>query len=132
MRSRLRTLQHAWPSLPSLVAATRPFFRPAARPAAQPSNPLIHRFGMALTVRVASSPNGNVAAGHADTRREDITRAAGILCRGEAGRVRRSESNPSTVPFPGLYTKLAVDVRQRVDIVVSGYATNMWPGDARS
>src|SRR4029453_5789703 len=67
------------------------------------AKPLTVGFGMALTRGLA--PNGKAA----------------LLGRPVESASYDDQSNPSTVP--GLYTKL-MDV-DKVDIVVSGYATNM-------
>ena len=74
---------------------------------------------MALTGGLA--PNGKAALLAMQIAEEDINARGGILGRPVKLVYYDDQSNPSTVP--GLYTKL-LDV-DKVDIVVSGYATNM-------
>ena len=74
---------------------------------------------MALTGGLA--PNGKAALLAMQIAAEDINAKGGILGRPVKLVYYDDQSNPSTVP--GLYTKL-MDV-DKVDIVVSGYATNM-------
>ena len=83
------------------------------------AKPLTIGFGMALTGGLA--PNGKAALLAMQIAEEDINARGGILGRPVKLIYYDDQSNPSTVP--GLYTKLMeVD---KVDIVVSGYATNM-------
>ncbi|WP_422002771.1 amino acid ABC transporter substrate-binding protein [Reyranella sp.] len=81
--------------------------------------PLTIGFGMALTGGLA--PNGKAALLAMQIAAEDINAKGGLLGRPVKLVYYDDQSNPSTVP--GLYTKL-LDV-DKVDIVVSGYATNM-------
>lgn len=81
--------------------------------------PLTIGFGMALTGGLA--PNGKAALLAMQIAEEDINARGGLLGRPVKLVYYDDQSNPSTVP--GLYTKL-LDV-DKVDIVVSGYATNM-------
>ena len=74
---------------------------------------------MALTGGLA--PNGKAALLAMQIAEEDINAKGGLLGRPVKLVYYDDQSNPSTVP--GLYTKL-LDV-DKVDIVVSGYATNM-------
>jgi branched-chain amino acid transport system substrate-binding protein len=83
------------------------------------AKPLTVGFGMALTGGLA--PNGKAALLAMQIAEEDINARGGILGRPVKLVYYDDQSNPSTVP--GLYTKL-LDV-DKVDIVVSGYATNM-------
>ena len=83
------------------------------------AKPLTIGFGMALTGGLA--PNGKAALLAMQIAEEDINARGGILGRPVKLIYYDDQSNPSTVP--GLYTKL-LDV-DKVDIVVSGYATNM-------
>jgi len=83
------------------------------------AKPLTIGFGMALTGGLA--PNGKAALLAMQIAEEDINARGGILGRPVKLVYYDDQSNPSTVP--GLYTKL-LDV-DKVDIVVSGYATNM-------
>src|SRR5260370_3081262 len=76
-------------------------------------------FGMGLTGGLA--PNGKGALLAMQIAEEDINARGGLLGRPVKLIYYDDQSNPSTVP--GLYTKL-LDV-DKVDIVVSGYATNM-------
>jgi branched-chain amino acid transport system substrate-binding protein len=90
----------------------------AARAKAQ-AKPLTIGFGMALTGGLA--PNGKAALLAMQIAEADINARGGLLGRPVKLVYYDDQSNPSTVP--GLYTKL-MDV-DKVDIVVSGYATNM-------
>jgi len=90
-----------------------------AGPAAAQAKPLTIGFGMALTGGLA--PNGKAALLAMQIAEEDINARGGLLGRPVKLVYYDDQSNPSTVP--GLYTKL-LDV-DKVDIVVSGYATNM-------
>ncbi len=83
------------------------------------AKPLTIGFGMALTGGLA--PNGKAALLAMQIAEEDINAKGGLLGRPVKLVYYDDQSNPSTVP--GLYTKL-LDV-DKVDIVVSGYATNM-------
>ena len=83
------------------------------------AKPLTIGFGMALTGGLA--PNGKAALLAMQIAEEDINAKGGMLGRPVKLVYYDDQSNPSTVP--GLYTKL-LDV-DKVDIVVSGYATNM-------
>jgi len=83
------------------------------------AKPLTIGFGMALTGGLA--PNGKAALLAMQIWEQDINAKGGLLGRPVKLVFYDDQSNPSTVP--GLYTKL-LDV-DKVDIVVSGYATNM-------
>lgn len=83
------------------------------------AKPLTIGFGMALTGGLA--PNGKAALLAMQIAEEDINARGGLLGRPVKLIYYDDQSNPSTVP--GLYTKL-LDV-DKVDIIVSGYATNM-------
>jgi len=83
------------------------------------AKPLTIGFGMALTGGLA--PNGKGALLAMQIAEEDINARGGLLGRPVKLVYYDDQSNPSTVP--GLYTKL-MDV-DKVDVVVSGYATNM-------
>ena len=83
------------------------------------AKPLTIGFGMALTGGLA--PNGKAALLAMQIWEEDINAKGGLLGRPVKLVYYDDQSNPSTVP--GLYTKL-MDV-DKVDIMVSGYATNM-------
>src|SRR5882762_2490519 len=91
----------------------------AAMPAARAENPITIGFGMALTGGLA--PNGKAALLAMQIWEQDINAKGGLLGRPVKLVFYDDQSNPSTVP--GLYTKL-LDV-DKVDIVVSGYVTNM-------
>jgi branched-chain amino acid transport system substrate-binding protein len=92
----------------------------AATPAfAQGAAPIKIGFGMALTGPLAV--NGNQALLGATIWAEEINAKGGLLGRQVQLIHYDDQSNPSNVP--GIYTKLLeVD---KVDLVVSGYATNM-------
>jgi branched-chain amino acid transport system substrate-binding protein len=98
------------------VAGAATGFAGSARAQAKP---LTIGFGMALTGGLA--PNGKAALLAMQIAEEDINARGGILGRPVKLVYYDDQSNPSTVP--GLYTKL-MDV-DKVDVVVSGYATNM-------
>jgi branched-chain amino acid transport system substrate-binding protein len=100
----------------ALLAATITF---AAAPAGRAAEPITIGFGMALTGGLA--PNGRSALLAMQIWEEEVNTKGGLLGRPVKLVYYDDQSNPSTVP--GLYTKL-LDV-DKVDIVVSGYATNM-------
>jgi branched-chain amino acid transport system substrate-binding protein len=83
------------------------------------AKPLTIGFGMALTGGLA--PNGKAALLAMQIAAEDLNAKGGVLGRPVKLVYYDDQSNPSTIP--GLYTKL-LDV-DKVDVVVSGYATNM-------
>lgn len=83
------------------------------------AKPITIGFGMALTGGLA--PNGKAALLAMQIATEEINAKGGILGRPVKLVFYDDQSNPSSIP--GLYTKL-IDV-DKVDIVVSGYATNM-------
>jgi branched-chain amino acid transport system substrate-binding protein len=92
----------------------------AAAPAfAQSSEPIKIGFGMALTGPL--SPNGQQALLGATIWSEEINAKGGLLGRQVQLIHYDDQSSPATIP--GIYTKL-LDV-DKVDLVVSGYATNM-------
>jgi branched-chain amino acid transport system substrate-binding protein len=86
---------------------------------AQGAAPIKIGFGMALTGPLAV--NGQQALLGAQIWQEEINAKGGLLGRPVELIHYDDQSNPSTVP--GIYTKL-LDV-DKVDLVVSGYATNM-------
>jgi branched-chain amino acid transport system substrate-binding protein len=88
-------------------------------PAARAADPIKIGFGMAQTGPLAA--NGKSALLAMQIWRDDINAKGGLLGRPVEFVVYDDQSNPSTVP--GIYTKL-LDV-DKVDLVVSGYATNM-------
>jgi branched-chain amino acid transport system substrate-binding protein len=96
---------------PALGTTTRAF--------AQGAGPIKIGFGMALTGPLAV--NGQQALLGAQIWQEEINARGGLLGRQIQIVYYDDQSNPSTIP--GLYTKL-LDV-DKVDIVMSGYATNM-------
>jgi len=87
--------------------------------AAQNSPPIKIGFSMALTGPLAA--NGKQALLGAKIWQEEINAKGGLLGRQVELINYDDQSNPATVP--GIYTKL-LDV-DKVDLVVSGYATNM-------
>jgi branched-chain amino acid transport system substrate-binding protein len=95
-----------------LVAATAPA-------AAQSGEPITIGFSMALTGPLAA--NGKQALLGAKIWEEETNAKGGLLGRPVKLVYYDDQSNPATVP--GIYTKL-LDV-DKVDLVVSGYATNM-------
>ena len=100
----------------ALLAAT---IAVSAAPAAKAADPITIGLGMALTGGLA--PNGKSALLAMQIWEEDINAKGGLLGRPVKLIYYDDQSNPSTVP--GIYTKL-LDV-DKVDLVVSGYATNM-------
>ena len=97
------------------MPATVTFFSAAS----QAQEPIKIGFGMALTGPLAA--NGKSALLGMKIWEEDINAKGGLLGRPVKLVYYDDQSNPSTVP--GLYTKL-LDV-DKVDLIVSGYATNM-------
>jgi len=91
----------------------------AAPASAQSGEPIKIGFSMALTGPLAS--NGKQALLGAKIWEEEINARGGLLGRPVKLINYDDQSNPATVP--GIYTKL-LDV-DKVDLVVSGYATNM-------
>ena len=87
--------------------------------ASHAADPITIGFGMALTGGLA--PNGKAALLAMQIWEEEINAKGGLLGRPVKLVYYDDQSNPATVP--GIYTKL-LDV-DKVDIVVSGYATNM-------
>jgi branched-chain amino acid transport system substrate-binding protein len=90
-----------------------------ATPAAHAADPITIGFGMALTGGLA--PNGKAALLAMQIWEEDPNAKGGLLGRPVKLVYYDDQSNPATVP--GIYTKL-LDV-DKVDLVISGYATNM-------
>jgi branched-chain amino acid transport system substrate-binding protein len=104
----------------ALLAATVLLAGPPAARAADPAvAPVTIGFGMALTGGLA--PNGKAALLAMQIWEEEINTKGGLLRRPVKLVYYDDQSNPATVP--GIYTKL-LDV-DKVDLVVSGYATNM-------
>jgi branched-chain amino acid transport system substrate-binding protein len=91
----------------------------AAAPAARAADPITIGFGMALTGGLA--PNGKAALLAMQIWEEEVNAKGGLLGRPVKLVYYDDQSNPATVP--GIYTKL-LDV-DKVDLVISGYATNM-------
>ncbi len=100
----------------ALLAATVLF---AGAQAARAADPITIGFGMALTGGLA--PNGKAALLAMQIWEEEINSKGGLLGRPVKLIFYDDQSNPATVP--GIYTKL-LDV-DKVDLVISGYATNM-------
>ena len=98
------------------LLATAAFLTPAG---AQSGEPIKIGFGMALTGPLAA--NGKQALLGMKIWEEEINAKGGLLGRPVKLQYYDDQSNPTTVP--GIYTKL-LDV-DKVDLVVSGYATNM-------
>ncbi len=110
-------------SMKSLALAAAGAFAltaPAATPAtAQSGQPITIGFGMALTGPLAA--NGKQTLLGMKIWEEETNAKGGLLGRPVKLVFYDDQSNPSTVP--GIYTKL-LDV-DKVNLVVSGYATNM-------
>src|SRR6478736_6693324 len=90
-----------------------------ATPAIAQNKPFTIGFSMSLTGPLA--PNGKAALLASQIWESDINGKGGLLGRPVKLVYYDDQSNPSTVP--GIYTKL-LDV-DKVNLVVSGYATNM-------
>jgi len=88
-------------------------------PATRAAEPITIGFGMALTGGLA--PNGKAALLAMQIWEEEVNAKGGLLGRPVKLVFYDDQSNPATVP--GIYTKL-LDV-DKVDLVISGYATNM-------
>jgi branched-chain amino acid transport system substrate-binding protein len=86
---------------------------------ARAADPIRIGFGMAQTGPLAA--NGKSALLAMEIWRDDANAKGGLLGRPIEYVTYDDQSNPSTVP--GIYTKL-LDV-DKVDLVISGYATNM-------
>ena len=95
-----------------IVASTTPFV-------ARAQNPIKIGFGMALTGGL--SANGKPALLAMQIWKDDVNKKGGLLGRQVELVFYDDQTNPSTVP--GIYTKL-LDV-DKVDLVVSGYGTNL-------
>jgi branched-chain amino acid transport system substrate-binding protein len=90
-----------------------------APPLARAAEPIKIGFGMALTGALAG--NGKAALIAMEIWREDVNKAGGLLGRQVEFVYYDDQTNPAVVP--GIYTKLlTVD---KVDLVVSGYGTNV-------
>ena len=103
----------------ALLSAAAALTLALATPARADDKPITIGFGMALTGGLA--PNGKAALLAMQIWEQNINAHGGLLGRPVKLVYYDDQSNPSTVP--GLYTKL-LDV-DHVDLVVSGYATNM-------
>src|SRR6476661_11141597 len=90
-----------------------------ASPAIAQNKPFTIGFTMNLTGPLA--PNGKAALLASQIWESDINAKGGLLGRPVKLVFYDDQSNPATIP--GIYTKL-LDV-DKVDLVVSGYATNM-------
>src|SRR5262245_37369135 len=86
---------------------------------AQSGKPIRIGFGMALTGGLAGNGQGALLA--MQIWRDDVNKAGGLLGRPVELVYYDDQTNPATVP--GIYTKL-LDV-DKVDLVVSGYGTNL-------
>ncbi|HVC59366.1 MAG TPA: amino acid ABC transporter substrate-binding protein [Acetobacteraceae bacterium] len=103
----------------ALLSAAAAITLAFATPAQADKKPITIGFGMALTGGLA--PNGKAALLAMQIWEQNINAHGGLLGRPVKLVYYDDQSNPSTVP--GIYTKL-LDV-DHVDLVVSGYATNM-------
>jgi branched-chain amino acid transport system substrate-binding protein len=100
----------------ALLAASFLF---AAAPTSRAADPITIGFGMALTGGLA--PNGKAALLAMQIWEQEINAKGGLLGRPVKLVYYDDQSNPSTIP--GIYTKL-LDV-DKVDLIISGYGTNM-------
>ena len=119
-----RLTRKTWPAavlaagvLLTSAATARAADPPAASPTSQ--NPITIGFGMALTGGLA--PNGKAALLAMQIWQDNINAKGGLLGRTVKLVYYDDQSNPANIP--GLYTKL-LDV-DKVDLVISGYGTNM-------
>jgi branched-chain amino acid transport system substrate-binding protein len=103
----------------ALLSAAAAILLAIAAPAQADDKPITIGFGMALTGGLA--PNGKAALLAMQIWQDNVNAHGGLLGRPVKLVYYDDQSNPSTVP--GIYTKL-LDV-DHVDLVVSGYATNM-------
>jgi branched-chain amino acid transport system substrate-binding protein len=103
----------------ALLSAAAAIALTFATPAQADEKPITIGFGMALTGGLA--PNGKAALLAMQIWEQNVNAHGGLLGRPVKLIYYDDQSNPSTIP--GLYTKL-LDV-DHVDLVVSGYATNM-------
>lgn len=102
-----------------LVAAAALMLSAGPQAQAQSGEPIKIGFGMSLTGGLA--PNGKSSLVAMKVWEDDVNARGGLLGRPVKLVYYDDQTNPSTVP--GIYTKL-LDV-DKVDLVVSGYATNM-------
>ena len=109
---RRRTILKAVPAISAAALFGAPLRARAA-------DPIRIGFGMAQTGPLAA--NGKSALLAMEIWRDDANAKGGLLGRPIEFVTYDDQSNPSTVP--GIYTKL-LDV-DKVDLVISGYATNM-------
>jgi len=109
---RRRTILKAVPAIGAAALLGAPLRARAA-------DPIRIGFGMAQTGPLAA--NGKSALLAMEIWRDDANAKGGLLGRPIEYVTYDDQSNPSTVP--GIYTKL-LDV-DKVDLVISGYATNM-------
>jgi len=103
----------------ALLSAAAAITLAFATPAQADEKPITIGFGMALTGGLA--PNGKAALLAMQIWEQNVNAHGGLLGRPVKLIYYDDQSNPSTIP--GLYTKL-LDV-DHVDLVISGYATNM-------
>lgn len=109
------TRQSGW----SIAAAAVATLLAVSAPSAQAQQPIKIGFGMAQTGPLAA--NGKSALLGMRIWEEDVNARGGLLGRPVKLVYYDDQSTPSTVP--GIYTKL-LDI-DKVDIIISGYATNM-------
>src|SRR2546421_8565731 len=88
-------------------------------PTARAAEPIRIGFGMALTG--GTSANGKPALLAVQIWKDDVNKGGGLLGRPVELVYYDDQTNPATVP--GIYTKL-LDV-DKVDLVISGYGTNL-------
>jgi branched-chain amino acid transport system substrate-binding protein len=117
MLTRLKTRILAWTAGTAVALAATAMATGGA--AAQSKEPIKIGFSMALTGPLAA--NGKQTLLGMKIWEEEINGKGGLIGRPVKLVYYDDQSNPSTVP--GIYTKL-LDV-DKVDLVISGYATNM-------
>jgi branched-chain amino acid transport system substrate-binding protein len=108
-----------WKALAAVAVAATLVLATAGAFTARAANPVKIGFGMALTGGL--SANGKPALLALQIWKDDINKKGGLLGRPVELVFYDDQTNPSTVP--GIYTKL-LDV-DKVDLVISGYGTNL-------
>jgi branched-chain amino acid transport system substrate-binding protein len=116
MLKNFKSRRFAWIAGASVAALATAAMVVAAQ--AQDKKPIVIGFSQSLTGFL--SPNGKQALLGAEIWRDQVNTAGGLLGRQVELKYYDDKSSPAEVP--GIYTKL-LDV-DKVDLVVSGYATN--------
>src|SRR3989440_5337608 len=109
----------SWKAIAAAAVAVAFVLAGAGAFVARAADPIKIGFGMALTGGL--SANGKPALLALQIWKDDINRKGGLLGRPVELVFYDDQTNPATVP--GIYSKL-LDV-DRVDLVISGYGTNL-------